>query len=104
MISGWDFLRPAEQSPGFPNPKQTTDPNDKELIKKLSQIAQTEICSIFSLPSEIEAGISINYQTEKGLKESLADLRSLDLRLNDDMSEGEISEIAENSSLIEIVN
>ncbi len=81
-----------------------TDPNDKELIKKLSQIAQTEICSIFSLPSEINAGISINYQTEKGLKESLADLRSLDLRLNDDMSEGEITEIAENSSLIEIVN
>ncbi len=81
-----------------------TDPNDKELIKKLSQIAQTEICSIFSLPSEINAGISINYQTEKGLKESLADLRSLDLRLNDDMSQGEITEIAENSSLIEIVN
>ncbi len=81
-----------------------TDPTDKDLIKKLSQIAQTEICSIFSLPSEISAGIAINYQTEKGLKESLADLRSLDLRLNDDMSEGEISEIAENASLIEIVN
>ena len=80
------------------------NPADRELVNRLSQIAKTQVTAVFSLRSEIEAAISIHYQTEKGIKEALADLRSLDLRLTDDMSADRMTELTENVSLIQIVN
>ncbi|MEZ5278462.1 MAG: GspE/PulE family protein [Opitutaceae bacterium] len=80
------------------------NPTDRELVNRLSQIAKTQVTAVFSLRSEIEAAISIHYQTEKGIKEALADLRSLDLRLTDDMSAERMTELTENVSLIQIVN
>lgn len=80
------------------------DPTDAELVSRLGQIAKTQITAVFSLKSEIEAAISIHYQTEKGIKEALADLRSLDLRLTDDMTADRVAELTENVSLIQIVN
>ena len=81
-----------------------TDPTDTELVTRLSQIAKTQVTSVFSLQSEIETAISIHYQTEKGIKEAIADLRSIDLGLSDDMSADRITELTENVSLIQIVN
>lgn len=81
-----------------------SDPTDTELVTRLSQIAKTQVTSVFSLQSEIETAISIHYQTEKGIKEALADLRSIDLGLSDDMSADRITELTENVSLIQIVN
>jgi len=81
-----------------------SDPLDNELIQKLSQIAQRPVSAVFSLPSEIRAGIGINYQNEKTIRESLAELRSIDLRLNEEMTAEKISELTENASLIQVVN
>ena len=80
------------------------DPTDKELLQRLSQIAQHPVSGVFSLPSEIAAGIAVHYQTEKSVRESLAELRSLDLRLNEEMSVERVSELTENASLIQVVN
>jgi len=80
------------------------DPTDAELVNRLGQIAKTQITAVFSLKGEIQSAIAIHYQTEKGIKEALADLRSLDLRLTDDMSADRVAELTENVSLIQIVN
>ena len=81
-----------------------TDPTDKELIQKISQIAQHPVSAVFSLPSEIGAAINVHYQTEKSVRESLAELRSIDLKLNDEMSVEKVQELTENASLIQVVN
>ena len=80
------------------------DPTDKDLLQRLSQIAQHPVSGVFSLPSEIAAGIAVHYQTEKSVRESLAELRSLDLRLNEEMSAERVTELTENASLIQVVN
>lgn len=80
------------------------DPTDKDLLQRLSQIAQHPVSGVFSLPSEIAAGIVVHYQSEKSVRESLAELRSLDLRLNEEMSAERVSELTENASLIQVVN
>lgn len=80
------------------------DPTDTDLIQKLSQIAQRPVSSVFSMPSEVKNGILINYQTEKSVRESLAELRSIDLRLNEEMSEERVAELTENASLVQVVN
>ena len=80
------------------------DPTDKEMVQKLSQIAKHPVSAVFSLPSEIDAAITIHYQTEKSIRESLSDLRSIDLRLNDEMSAEKVAELTENASLIQVVN
>jgi type IV pilus assembly protein PilB len=81
-----------------------SDPTDKELLQRLSQIAQHPVSGVFSLPSEIAAGIAVHYQTEKSVRESLTELRSLDLRLNEEMTAERVSELTENASLIQVVN
>jgi len=49
-------------------------PDDAELVRRLSQIAQVPISPVFALPREIEDAISIHYSTEKTIEESLAGL------------------------------
>jgi len=80
------------------------DPSDKEMVQKLSQIAKHPVSAVFSLPSEIDAAITIHYQTEKSIRESLSELRSIDLKLNDEMSAEKVAELTENASLIQVVN
>ncbi len=80
------------------------DPADKEMVQKLSQIAKHPVSAVFSLPSEIDAAITIHYQTEKSIRESLSELRSIDLRLNEEMTAEKVAELTENASLIQVVN
>ncbi|BET67039.1 hypothetical protein ASA1KI_19570 [Opitutales bacterium ASA1] len=81
-----------------------SDPTDSDLIQKLSQISQHPVSAVFSLPSEITAAIAIHYQTEKSVRESLAELKSIDLRLNQEMSKEKVTELTDNASLIQVVN
>jgi type II secretory ATPase GspE/PulE/Tfp pilus assembly ATPase PilB-like protein len=80
------------------------NPADEELIVKLEQITQMRISPVFSLPVEINSAISIHYQTEEGLMDSLKELKSLDLDLSEEMTEDIIHELTENTSLIQIIN
>ncbi|MGH8020886.1 MAG: GspE/PulE family protein [Opitutaceae bacterium] len=80
------------------------DPTDTDLVQRLSQISQHPVSAVFSLPSEIHAGIALHYQSEKTVRESLAELKSIDLRLNHEMSVEKVSEVTENASLIQVVN
>jgi type II secretory ATPase GspE/PulE/Tfp pilus assembly ATPase PilB-like protein len=80
------------------------DPADKEMVQKLGQIAKHPVSAVFSLPSEIDAAITIHYQTEKSIRESLSELRSIDLRLNEEMTAEKVAELTENASLIQVVN
>ncbi len=80
------------------------DPTDNNLVQRLSQISQHPVSAVFSLPSEIQAGIALHYQSEKSVRESLAELKSIDLRLNNEMSAEKVSEVTENASLIQVVN
>ncbi|MFZ5493862.1 MAG: GspE/PulE family protein [Verrucomicrobiota bacterium] len=49
-------------------------PQDKELIRRLQNIAQMPVSPVFCLPCEIEDAIAIQYSTEKTLADSLSDL------------------------------
>lgn len=80
------------------------DPRDTEMIQKLSQIARHPITAVFSLPSEIEAALAIHYLSEKSVRESLAEIKSIDLKLTGEMSAEKIAEVTENASLIQVVN
>ena len=80
------------------------NPSDEKLREQLEQISQMRISPVFSLPVEIDTAISIHYQTEEGLMESLEELKTLDLDFSGEMTEENIQELTENASLIQIIN
>jgi type II secretory ATPase GspE/PulE/Tfp pilus assembly ATPase PilB-like protein len=49
-------------------------PEDKDIVRRIEQIAQLPISPVFCLPCEIEDAIAIQYSTEKSLSDSLVDL------------------------------
>lgn len=79
-------------------------PDDDELIRRLSQIAQMPISPVFALPREIEDAISIHYSTEKDLGESLAELESSSIFDRPDQAGERLVAIAESKSLTEVLN
>jgi type IV pilus assembly protein PilB len=79
-------------------------PEDKELVRRIEQIAQVPVSAVFCLPCEIDDAISIQYSTEKSLTDSLTELES-DSVFNRVEGSGERFEnVAESESLVRVLD
>lgn len=79
-------------------------PDDADLVKRLSQIAQVPISPVFGLPREVEDAIAIHYSTEKNLEESLGELERSTLFDNPDQAGDKLASLADHNSLSEILD
>ena len=80
------------------------DPRDKDLVRRLQQIAQMPLSPVFSLPCEIESAISIHYSTEKTLSDSLTELERDNLFSQPGAASERLEFIAESDSLIRVLD
>jgi type IV pilus assembly protein PilB len=80
------------------------DPADADLVKRLSQIAQTPLSPVFALPREIEDAIAIQYCTEKNIEESLSELEHSSLFERPDSAGEKLASLADNNSLSSILD
>jgi type II secretory ATPase GspE/PulE/Tfp pilus assembly ATPase PilB-like protein len=79
------------------------NPVDKDLVRRLSQVAQTPVSAVFALPREIEDAIAVHYCTEKGLEESLGELERSSLFDRPEIAGEKLAALAENNALIQIL-
>ena len=79
-------------------------PNDPELVRRLSQIAQIPVSPVFALPREIEDAIAIQYCSEKGLEESLGELERSSLFDKPEIAGEKLAHLAENNALVQILD
>jgi len=79
-------------------------PEDNELVRRMSQIAQVPISPVFALPREIEDAIAIHYSTEKSIEESLAGLERSSIFDNPELSSEKLSALADSDSIISFVD
>jgi len=79
-------------------------PDDADLVKRLSQIAQMPISPVFALPHDIDDAIVISYSSDKGLEESLNELERSRLFTDPNLAAEKIAQLAGTDSLIQIVD
>jgi len=79
-------------------------PDDAELVRRLSQIAQVPISPVFALPREIEDAIAIHYSTEKTIEESLAGLERASVFDSADQNADKLAALADSDSIIGFVD
>jgi type IV pilus assembly protein PilB len=79
-------------------------PDDKELLKRLAQIAQMPISPVFALPNDVDDAIVISYSSDKSLEESLNELERSRLFTDPDLAADKIAQLAGTESLIQIVD
>jgi type II secretory ATPase GspE/PulE/Tfp pilus assembly ATPase PilB-like protein len=80
------------------------DPCDTVLKGRLAQIAQCPVSPVFSLPGEIRGGISIHYQNQQSLLQSLEEIQSLDLSLYSEMTVEDLRSLGESDALVQVVD
>ncbi len=81
-----------------------TRPEDSDLVKRISNIAQMPVSPVFALPRDIEDCILIQYSTEKNLDDSLAELGKDSLFDNADTGSDRLAMLAESESLVRILD
>ncbi|HEY0944658.1 MAG TPA: GspE/PulE family protein [Opitutaceae bacterium] len=79
-------------------------PEDKDLVNRLSQIAQVPVSPVFSLPREIEGAILVQYSSEKNLEDILGELELTSLGDQPDRASDKLAALAESESLIHILD
>ncbi len=79
-------------------------PEDKELVRRLSQIAQIPVSPVFALEREIEDAIAIHYSNEKSIEESLAGLERASIFDQADVSNERLALLADSDSIIAFVD
>jgi len=78
-------------------------PEDKDLVRRLEQIAQVPVSAVFCLPCEIDDAISIQYSTEKTLTDSLVELEQ-DRLFSHIEENGQLEAVAEAESLVKALD
>ncbi len=79
-------------------------PDDGDLIRRLSQIAQMPVSQVFALPRDIEDAIAVHYSNEKGLEESLGELERSSLFDKPEIAGDKLAALAENNALVQILD
>ena len=79
-------------------------PDDKDLLKRLEQIAQMPISPVFALPHDVDDAIVISYSSDKSLEDSLKELERSRLFTDPDLAADKIAQLAGADSLIQIVD
>ncbi len=81
-----------------------TRPDDADLVKRLSNIAQMPVSPVFALPRDIEDSLLIQYSNEKSLDDSLAELGKDSLFDSGDTGSDRLAMLAESESLVRILD
>ena len=79
-------------------------PNDADLIRRLSQIAQIPLSPVFALPREIEDAIAIHYSNEKSLEDSLLGLERSTVFDQPDLASDKLAAIADSDTIVSLVD
>jgi type II secretory ATPase GspE/PulE/Tfp pilus assembly ATPase PilB-like protein len=77
-------------------------PGDKDLVRRIEQIAQVPVSAVFCLPCEIDDAIAIQYSTEKTLSDSLTDLEQDSLFSRPEGTSFEL--VAESETLVKVLD
>ncbi len=77
-------------------------PGDKDLVRRIEQIAQVPVSAVFCLPCEIDDAIAIQYSTEKTLTDSLTDLEQDSLFSRPEGTSFEL--VAESETLVKVLD
>jgi type II secretory ATPase GspE/PulE/Tfp pilus assembly ATPase PilB-like protein len=80
------------------------NPDDADLVRRLSQIAQVPISPVFALPREIEDAIAIHYSTDKSLEDSLTELEHSALFEQSEIANDKLALIADSESVVSFVD
>jgi type II secretory ATPase GspE/PulE/Tfp pilus assembly ATPase PilB-like protein len=81
-----------------------SNPDDADLVRRLSQIAQIPISPVFSLPREIEDAIAVYYSTDQSLEESLSELERSTIFDQPDLASDKLALLADSDSIISFVD
>jgi type II secretory ATPase GspE/PulE/Tfp pilus assembly ATPase PilB-like protein len=79
-------------------------PNDADLVKRVSQIAQMPVSPVFALSRDIEDAMLIQYSSEKNLEESLSELERSSLFDQPDQAADRLAALADSESLVQILD
>ncbi len=79
-------------------------PEDADLLKRLSQIAQMTVSPVFALPREIDDAIAVYYATEKNLEESLGQLERSSLFDNAELTGERLAQLADSDSITHLLD
>ncbi len=79
-------------------------PEDRDLVRRLEQIAQMPVSAVFCLPCEIDDAISIAYSTEKTLTDSLAELERDNFFSRPELANERLDAITESGSLVKVLD
>ncbi len=80
------------------------NPEDKDLVKRVSQIAQLPVSPVFALSRDIEDAMAIQYSSEKNLEESLSELEHSSLFDQPEVAADRLALLADSESLIQILD
>ena len=80
------------------------NPDDAELVRRLSQIAQIPISPVFALPREVEDAIAVYYSTDQSLEESLSELERSTIFDQPDLASDKLALLADSDSIISFVD
>ncbi|OIR01772.1 type II secretion system protein E [mine drainage metagenome] len=79
-------------------------PDDKDIVRRLGQIAQMPVSPVFALEREIEDAIAIHYSNEKSIEESLAGLERASIFDQTDVSNERLALLADSDSIVAFVD
>jgi type IV pilus assembly protein PilB len=80
------------------------NPDDADLVRRLSQIAQVPVSPVFTLPREIEDAIAVYYSTDQSLEESLSELERSTIFDQPDLASDKLALLADSDSIISFVD
>jgi type IV pilus assembly protein PilB len=80
------------------------DPSDKSAFQNAERISGLKISPVFSFPDDIEDAITVQYQTSSSLTEINKDIAKLFDGDNKTVSSKELSEIAGNKGVVDLVD
>lgn len=82
----------------------TSQPQDKEMLKRIKFISGHEVSPVFSFPSEIKDAIEIQYASEEDVGTYIKRFQEQHKGILEDLDEVELDQLAESESLAHILD
>jgi len=81
-----------------------SEPDNAELVRRLSHIAQSTVSPVFALPCEIADAIAVHYSTEKGIEDCLNEFAKSHSLTAADLSPEALESLGKSTGVIQIVD
>lgn len=82
----------------------TSEPQNADIVRRISQITGHQVSAVFSLPSEITGAIDVYYAHEESVTDSIAQFEKKHGALSTTLSDLELMELANSKSLSNVVD